>query len=302
MKIAQVKIDRREFLENAVAGTAGALVAGNLADAAVAGADPTAIVTLGKHLKATRIACGTGMSGWMRQTNQTRLGREKLENLLAYCYDQNVRLFDLADLYGTMPYAGRVLKDKPRDSFSLVSKIWPHPRGLPETERPDADVCIKRFLKELQTDYIDLVQIHCLSKPDWPKTFRRQMDIMAKCKEEGLIRAHGVSCHSIGALEAAADEPWCDVVHARVNPFGHRTDGPMEQVVPILKKIHAAGKGIIAMKLIGEGKFDPKQREESIKFVVGLGCIDVLVVGFEKTAEVDEFKTRVGRQLAARIG
>jgi len=297
-----MKIERRQFLGTAVGSTAGALMAGKLAGAAPAAANPTKIVPLGKHVKASYIGCGTGMSGWMRQTNQTRMGRQKFEKLLAYCYDQDVRMFDLADLYGTMPYAGRVLAGKPRGSYTLVSKIWPHPRGLPEEDRPAAEVCIKRFLKELQTDYIDLVQIHCVSKGDWPRRFRRYMDQLADCKRKGLIKAHGVSCHSVAALEAAAAEPWCDAVHARINPFNHRTDAPMEQVVPVLKKIHAAGKGIIAMKLVGEGKFNAEQRAESLRFAMDLGCVDVLIVGFEKTAEVDEFKSGVRRQLLARTG
>jgi len=293
-----MKIKRRQFLSTAVAGTAGAVMAGEMATAKPPNTDPTAIVPLGKHLKVCRIGFGTGMSGWMRQTNQTRLGREKLENLFRYAYDQNVRLFDLADMYGTMPYAGRVLKGKPRETFTLVSKIWPHPRGLPENERPAADVCIKRFLKELQTDYIDLVQIHCVSSPKWPQQFRRYIDGMEECKQKGLIRAHGVSIHSIGALEAAAAEPWVDVVHARINHSGHRTDGPMEKVLPVLKRLHTAGKGVLAMKLIGEGTFDANQREESLRFAMGTGCVDAMIVGFEKPEEIDEFKTRLRRRLA----
>ncbi len=305
-----MKIERREFLETAVAGTAGVMVAG-LPDVVQAGppkkskskaTDPTAIVPLGKCLKTTRIGFGTGMAGWMRRTNQTKLGREVFEDLLAYCYDQNVRMFDLADLYGTMPYAGRALKSKPRESFTLVTKIWPHPKGLPETERPEAEACVKRFLKECQTDYLDLVQIHCVQKPDWPKKFRGYMDGLEKCKERGLIRAHGVSVHSLDALKVAAEEPWVDAIHARINPFQHRTDGPMDQVAPVLKKVHKAGKGIIAMKLIGEGKFDAKQRAETLKFAMDLGCVDVMIVGFEKKAEVDDFKKRVTQRLAAMSG
>lgn len=298
-----MKIRRREFLGTAVATTAGALLADDLAQAAPpkaapADADPTASVPLGKHLRACRISCGTGMSGGNRQTNQTRLGKEKFEALLRYAYDQGIRQFDMADMYGTHPYVGRVLKGKPRDSIQLVSKIWTHRGGLPERERPLADVLVKRFLKELQTDYIDVLQIHCMMSPDWPKQQRPQMDAMEKLKQQGLIRAHGVSIHTLPALEAAADEPWVDVIHAPINPFGHRTAGPPEKVVPLLKKIHAAGKGIIGMKLIGEGRFDLKQRKETLRFVMDLGCVDCLTVGFEKPEEIDEFKANVRRRLA----
>jgi len=298
-----MKIERREFLGSTVAGMAGALASSRVSPAAPADVDPTTIVPLGKTLKVTRIGAGTGMRGGMRQTNQTRLGRTKFQALLRYTYDQGIRMFDLADLYGTHPYAGRALKDKPRDSYVLVSKIWWRPGGLPEKERPDADVSIKRFLKELQTDYIDLVQLHCVTSPKWPQELRRQMDIMDDLKQQGIIRAHGVSCHSVGALAAAAEEPWVDVVHARINPFGAKMDDKSPQkIVPVLQKIHAAGKGLIGMKLIAEGQFrdDNQKREESVRWVMGLGCVDTMVVGFEKPEEIDDFKARVRRTLLAR--
>ena len=264
--------------------------------------DPVAMVPLGKELKACRISCGTGMAGGGRQTNQTRLGKEKFEALLNHAYDLGVRHFDMGDMYGTHPYVGRVLKGKPRDDITLVTKIWTRGGGIPEPERPLADVLVKRFLKELQADYIDVLQIHCMDAADWNKTERPQMDAMAKLKQQGLIRAHGVSIHSLQAMEAAVKEPWVDVIHARVNPFGLRTDGPMEKVVPLLKKAHAAGKGIIGMKLVGEGKLDPQQRKEALKFAMDLGCIDAMTVGFEKPRHVDEFVANVRERLLIQAG
>ena len=296
-----MKMQRREFLGTAVAGTAGLLMSGNLtAAAAPADTDPVALVPLGKTLKACRISCGTGMAGGGRQTAQTRMGAAKFEPLLQYAYDQGIRHYDVADMYGTHPFVARVLKGKPRDSYQLTSKIWTRPGGLPEQERPLADALVERFLKELQTDYIDVLQIHCMTDANWPTTQRQQMDAMEKLKQKGLIRAHGVSAHSLEALKAAADELWVDVVHVRINPYGHRTDGPMEEVVPVLKKIHAAGKGLIGMKLIGEGKFDLEQRKKTLEFVMGLGVIDVFTVGFMNVEEIDEFKSAVAERLAAK--
>ncbi len=295
-----MQMKRREFLGAALAGTAAILTSGKTPLAAPVDVSPTAVVPLGKTLKACRISCGTGMSGANRQSNQTRLGQEAFEALLQHAYDHGVRQFDMADMYGTHAYVGRVLKGKPREEVQLVTKIWTRPGGVPEEERPLADVLVERFLKELQTDYIDVVQIHCMTAADWNVSERRQMDAMAKLKEKGLIRAHGVSIHSLDAMRAAAEEPWVDVIHARVNPFGHRTDGPMAEVLPVLRKAHANGKGIIGMKLIGEGTFDAEQRNKTLKFVMGLDCVDCLTVGFEKPAEIDAFLAGVRAELAAR--
>lgn len=295
-----MKMQRREFLGAAVAGAVGVMTADTISFAAPVDANPVATVPLGQALKACRISCGTGMAGSNRQTNQTRLGKEKFEALLEYAYDRGVRQFDMADMYGTHPFVGRVLKNKPRDEVQLVSKIWTRPGGLPEKERLPADQLVERFLKELQTDYIDVLQIHCMTAADWNAQERQQMDIMAELKEKGLIRAHGVSIHSLEALKTAAEEPWVDVIHARVNPFGHRTDGSLEEVVPVLQKAHANGKGIIGMKLIGEGSFDAEQRKTTLKTVMDLGCVDCLTVGFEKPEEVDEFLANVSERLAVQ--
>jgi predicted aldo/keto reductase-like oxidoreductase len=121
------------------------------------------------------------------------------------------------------------------------------------------------------------------------------MDILAKYKEKGAIRGHGVSCHSLEALQTAAIEPWVDSVHARINPYEMSMDGPPDKVAPVLQKIHSAGKGVVGMKIIGEGRLrnDDEKKDESIKYVLGLGCVDILNVGFEKVEEVDDFAARV---------
>jgi aryl-alcohol dehydrogenase-like predicted oxidoreductase len=187
------------------------------------------------------------------------------------------------------------LKGMPRDSYAIITKIWWAPGGIPEKERPDADVVIPRFLKELGTDYIDLVLLHCVTSPKWPQELSKQMEILANYKQKGTIRAHGVSCHSVEALEAAVTEPWVDSVHTRINPYGMSMDKPAEKVPGILKNLSAAGKGVVGMKIIGEGRLrnDDEKRDESVRYVLGLGCVDVLNVGFEKLSEVDDFETRV---------
>ena len=290
---------RREFLAKSIAGVGGLLLGSGCIDTARQKSgtfDPYERVPLGKtKIKVSRVGFGTGMRGGNRQSNQTRLGKETFEALLKTAYERGVRLFDVADLYGTHPYLASALSKMPREDYVINTKIWWRSGGIPEKERPDADIVVKRFLKELNTDYIDSVLLHCVASEKWPQELRKQMDILDELKHKGIIRAHGVSCHSLPALQAAADEPWVDSVNVRINAYGKNMDGPVEKVEPVVRKLRKAGKGVVGMKLIGEGAFrnSDEKRDNSVRYVLGLGCVDAMVVGFEKIEEVDDFAARV---------
>lgn len=294
-----MRMDRREFLGKAMAGAGGMLLArqaGGAARPAATNYDPFEMVPLGKTgIRVTRVGIGTGSHGGKRSSNQVRLGRAKCIALIRTAYEKGIRLFDMADTYGSH-FALEGLKGIPREKYAIVSKVWPWPgRTLPEPDRPDADIVVTRFLKELGTDYIDLLLLHCMQKPDWPKQLARQMDIIARLKAKGIVRAHGVSVHSLAAMKAAAKCPWVQSVHARINAYGTAMDDTPEKVAPVLQELHDAGKAIIGMKLIGNGKFHDsvEKRDRSLRYVLGLGSVDAMVVGFEKGAEIDEFVARM---------
>lgn len=187
-----------------------------------------------------------------------------------------------------------------RNEISLTSKIWVRPGGLPEKERPDADLVVDRFRKELNTDYLDLVQIHCMVDNDWTDSQKRQMDILETLKSRGIIRAHGVSVHSLDAMKAALKSDWVDVVHCRINPYGIAMDKPdPEEVVEVIHQLHKAGKGVIGMKLIGNGKLrdDSEKIDNTLRFVLGLQSVDMMIIGFENTAQIDNYIDRVRQAL-----
>ena len=67
------------------------------------------------------------------------------------------------------------------------------------------------------------------------------------------------------------------------------------QVVSVLKKLHAAGKGVVGMKILGAGEFSrsDEMRNTSLQFVMHLGCVDVLNVGFESVDQIDDLAARI---------
>lgn len=263
--------------------------------------DPFQTVSLGKSgIKTSMIGFGTGYSGGNRSCNMTRAGKEKGVALLRYAWDRGIRMYDAADLYGTHPFLAEAFNDKPREDYVLVSKIWVRPGGIPEPERPDADVVVDRFRKELNTDYIDIMQIHCMVDEEWTDQQQRQMDILQDLKEKGIIRSHGVSIHSSIALEKCISTPWVDIVHTRVNAFGDAMDDKdPDKVLGIVKKIHDAKKGVIGMKLIGNGNFrnDPEKIEKSLHYVLRSGAVDMMIIGFEEKWQIDDYAKRVENAL-----
>jgi predicted aldo/keto reductase-like oxidoreductase len=298
--MAKRNLTRRQFVTTTLTAGAGSVLLGRTpfefpAKAAGLFADPFQVITLGQSgLKSTFLGMGTGFSGYNRSSNITRAG--VAETIIRQAYEKGIRFFDCADSYGTHPFAAAALKGVPRESYTLSSKMWVGPGGIPETERPDADVVIDRFRKELKTDYLDLVQIHCMTDHLWTDKQKRQMDILENLKVKKIIRAHGVSVHSLDAMEACIDNPWIDVIHVRINPYGEVMDKSNPSVVvPVIEKLHKAGKGVIGMKLIGNGNFknDSEKIDTSLKYVLGLGTVDMIIVGFELPEQIDNYIGRI---------
>jgi aryl-alcohol dehydrogenase-like predicted oxidoreductase len=298
-------LSRRQFMATITAG-AGTVLLGNSAFALSSeeqdvSTDPFRTVVLGRSgIKTTLIGMGTGFSGYNRSSNITRAGKGVAESVIRAAYEKGIRFFDCADSYGTHPYTKEALRNFPRESYTIGSKIWVGQGGIPEPERPDADIVIDRFRKELNSEYIDLVQIHCMTDPDWTDQQKRQMDILETLKAKKIIRAHGVSVHSLEAMAAAAESDWVDVVHVRINPYGETMDRKdPAMVIPVIEKLHKAGKGVIGMKLIGNGKFrnDSEKIDSSLKYVLGLGTVDLLIVGFELPEQIDNYAERVRKAL-----
>jgi aryl-alcohol dehydrogenase-like predicted oxidoreductase len=296
-------VTRRQFLVALSAG-AGTVLFGSATTAMVSYSTPVAsdafrMVSLGKTgIKTTLLGMGTGFNGGNRSSTITRAGTA--ESVIRYAYDKGIRYFDCADSYGTHPFTAKALKEIPREEYTLGTKIWVFPGTIPEPERPDADIVVDRFRKELNTDYLDIVQLHCMMSSEWTDEQKKQMDILETLKSKGIIRAHGVSVHSIEALKAAADSPWVDVIHVRINPFGITMDSnDPADVVPILEALHKSGKGVIGMKLIGNGSFrnDSEKINQSLRFVLGLGTVDMIIIGFEKSEQIDNYAARVDTAL-----
>ena len=283
---------RREFLKTSAYGVGAVWLGSNFIPGAWAipelskkfGASDT--VTLGSTgIKTSRLAMGTGTVGVGHHSHQTALGLKGLSDLLLNGYDQGLHFFDAADSYGSHPHVAEALKHVQRDKVTVLSKSWARdPAGM----RSD----IERFRKELGTEYIDVLLMHCLTEGDWTERYKGVMDVLSEAKQKGIIRAHGCSCHSIEALRAAAESPWVEVDLARINPTGASMDANPDVVVPVLKLMKASGKAVIGMKILGAGALRDRQ-DECLKYALGLGVLDAFTIGAENRNEQDDLIKRI---------
>jgi aryl-alcohol dehydrogenase-like predicted oxidoreductase len=243
-------------------------------------------VTLGRTgIETSRLAMGTGTVGSGHHSHQTALGIEGLSRLLLNGYDNGLRFFDTADTYGSHPHVAEALKHVDRSKVTVLTKSWS--RTAPEM-RADLD----RFRKELGTDHLDIVLMHCLTEADWPTRFEPAMDVLSDAKQKGIIRAHGCSCHSIEALRAAAKSPWVEVDLARVNPVGAFMDAEPDTVVSVLREMKANGKAVVGMKILGQGTLRDRQ-DEALRSALGLGILDAFTIGAESIPEQNDLMRRI---------
>ena len=289
-------MNRRQFLTTATAAGLGTACLRSSAFGSVlalpgrdlAGQQPkvqaTDTVVLGKTgIKTSRLAMGTGTFGSGGGSNQTRMG--KLVQLLISGYDSGLIFFDTGDSYGSHPEVAAALKQVGRSKAVVMTKC-------DDRDPQEAKASIDRYLRELGTDYIDICLMHCLTEGDWTTRYRGVMDVFEQAKEQGKIRAHGVSCHSIEALRAAAKSPWVEVDLVRLNPVGAHMDAEPETVISVVKEMKAQGKGIIGMKILGQGAMRTRQ-DEAIRFALDSGVLDAFTIGAENRSEQQDLIRRV---------
>jgi aryl-alcohol dehydrogenase-like predicted oxidoreductase len=247
------------------------------------------VVTLGKTgIKVSRLFQGTGTNGVGKSSNQIRgLGFDGVVELLRAGVDQGITVWDLADQYGTHPHAKGALKTVPRDKVVIMTKTH---ASTEKEMRADLD----RFRQEIGTDMLDIVLLHCMMSADWDKQKAGAMEVLSEAKDKGIIRAHGVSCHDLGALKTAAASDWVEVDLARLNPAGTIMDAPVEDVVAVLADMKRRGKGVIGMKILGAGRLRDRI-DEALQYALASPVLDCFTIGSENQQQMRDLLARIPR-------
>ena len=193
--------------------------------------------------------------------------------------------WDSADQYGSHPHLQAGLKNIPREKVAIMTKT--RARTYDEMKR-DLD----RYKKEIGTDYIDIVLLHAVQEADWPEQRKGAMEYLSEMHEKGVVKTHGLSCHSLPALKTAAKTPWVHVDLARINPMGVAMDADPATVKEVLREMKRNGKGIIGMKILGAGKMRHRV-DEMLAHALAMEFVDVFTIGAENEQELGDLIRRI---------
>jgi aryl-alcohol dehydrogenase-like predicted oxidoreductase len=220
----------------------------------------------------------------------TNLSPKEGGRLLADSYDLGVNFWDTSDDYGTHPHIASALKYVPRKQVVISTKTYAR-------NGKEASQSLKSSLEELDTDYLDIFLLHFVEF-DWVDSCRQVLKEMKELKTTGIVKAIGLSTHSVAVAKKAAQFEELDVImaicckadQALINKFNeliHLEDGSMREMFQALKVAHESGKGVVAMKVLG-GETPPliKKYQEAIKGVVQLDFVDAMVIGMRSLNEV----------------
>lgn len=290
------KMQRRDFLKISTA-TAVAPIVGEAREKSghFSAYDKVSIGKTG--IQTSRLCFGTGIRSINRHSMLLNKGRSFAVKLLREAYEHGIHCFDLADTYGSHQPFAEAMQGVPRDKYTIITKIWWRSGGIPEKDKGPVPQLIERFLRELKTDYIDVVQLHCVDNATWPTDLAKEMEGLEEAKKQGKIRAHGISIHAFSALHRAPTVPWLDVAHVRINPYGKIMAGSVSRNVQELKRFRENGKGLIGIKILGEGALsnDPAKIDHSLSFVLQNHLVDVVDIGFLSIDQIDDIAARIAK-------
>ncbi len=279
-------IPRREFLKSGLIGTGAVLLGVAAAKAIPVKKQASDQVLLGRTgIKLSRLAIGSGTHGWNYASDQTRLGMKTFSDLLNYGFDQGINFWESADQYGSHTYLREGIKQVGRGKLVILSKT----RARTAQEMKDD---LDRFRRELGTDYIDILLLHCMLSSSWPEERQGAMEVLEEARSRGIIRAHGVSCHDFGALKVAARHPWVQVDLARINPIQRHMDADPASVIGVMTQMKQAGKGVIGMKILAQGDLSSRV-DEALKHASQLDCLDTFTIGFTSPRQLDEVVRKI---------
>jgi len=231
-------------------------------------------------LTVSRLALGTGTTGFNCQSAQSRQPVSEYATLLKRAHALGITFWDTSDDYGTYPHVRAALQGMDRSEVVITSKTW-------ALSARDARQSVVQALDELGTDYLDVFLMHEVDSPEELGRRMEALEELHRCKEAGMVRAVGLSTHAILTLEAVVGHPLIEVVMTNYNKANLHMDANLKDYSKALEEARAAGQGTYVMKTLAEGKL-AHDVEDAVRFNLSKPWIDSVTVGVRFMNELEE--------------
>jgi len=190
-----------------------------------------------------------------------------------------VNFIDTAESYDTYAYIRAALEgwDRP---VVLATKSYAYTAaGMARS--------LEVARRELGRDVIEVFLLHEMESEHTLRGHREALEYLLAARARGLVRAVGISTHTVAGVRAAAREPEIDVIHPLFNCAGVGIrDGTADDMLSAIREAHGVGKGIYAMKALAGGHLIPRA-EEALRYVLARPEIASVAVGMQSVAEVE---------------
>ena len=192
-------------------------------------------------LTVSRLGFGTLSLSPLQSFHEVDQGAE----LLCYAWHKGITFWDTAQIYANYPLLRTAIKKLPRLPVVATKTYAYSARG--------AEAAVDEARRQLDMDVLDIMLLHEQEAQTLPG-HRPALDWLAGARERGLIRAVGVSTHSVACVLAAAELDEIDVIHPLYNKWGLGIcDGSARDMAAAIARARRRGKGIYAMKVLGGG-------------------------------------------------
>lgn len=202
-----------------------------------------------------------------------RVDRETAVRLLHKARDGGMRFFDTARAYSDSEEKLGLAFGGHWDGITLATKTQAR---TPEAFWKDLDAS----LRLLQSDCIDLYQLHCVPQCYRPNDGTGMYECMLEAKKQGKIRHIGITAHKIGVAEEIIASGLYETLQF---PFSYLSS---EREQALADKCKAAGMALIAMKALAGGLIT----DAAAAFAYIAQFDNVLPIwGIQRESELDEW-------------
>ncbi len=215
--------------------------------------------------------------------NQFGLSPQEGADLIVEAVLGGVNFLDTAQSYRTYPHIrGALDRLRSKGSDVIIST------KSAATSYGDMERAVLEARKALDRDVIDIFLLHA-ARVDRKVFQERQgaLDCLCDMKGRGLVRAVGISTHSVDVVQASASMDAMDVVFPIINVAGLGIlHGSREDMEIAIKDASEAGKGLFAMKALGGGNL-LGDRKGALEYVRNLPGISSVAIGMVRRDELE---------------